>query len=529
MALATKCPYCQTTFRVAHDQLKLRAGLVRCGACKEIFNGIEHLLRPAQPPAPPATGAVPVAAERSDQTTPTIPQDFPPAMGTPHATAPAAFAPFNAPSARADISAHQTDSLDRFDQSAIAPGASTAPTTASAQASTVTPANHEPREDETAADSEFAGKNEGKDENKGEDQDNAPADGLPDQDNDVSAVSAVREVLHEEVHHADTPTSADPTPTPAAARFEDSADLYPAFDLIASPTPSTTHAPEAVDDPLQRMTLMQVTDDSPGDADSHAVPAMHPAAGTFAGEDTLDTSLAGHLHAASAGESVSIVGPAFASTAPPDELDQAIARLQRKPWRGSKKAALRDELESASEFESDAEEPSFVTRARRRARDGGRAGGWRGALIGLLLLGAVLQAGYAFRDQIAAHVPALKPGLVRVCSALGCRIDLPAQADAISIDSNDLTVLSAAKNSFTLTLLLRNRSTVAQRWPSIELTLLDSNERPIIRRVFAAAEYLPPSSTQSEGFPATSEQSARINFELRQQKAANYRVVAFYP
>lgn len=46
MALATKCPHCQTTFRVVNDQLKLRAGLVRCGHCKEIFNGIEHLLPP---------------------------------------------------------------------------------------------------------------------------------------------------------------------------------------------------------------------------------------------------------------------------------------------------------------------------------------------------------------------------------------------------------------------------------------------------------------------------------------------------
>ena len=44
MSLATRCPYCRTTFRVTHDQLKLRGGLVRCGACKEIFNGVEHLL-----------------------------------------------------------------------------------------------------------------------------------------------------------------------------------------------------------------------------------------------------------------------------------------------------------------------------------------------------------------------------------------------------------------------------------------------------------------------------------------------------
>ncbi|MGB7480808.1 MAG: DUF3426 domain-containing protein, partial [Burkholderiaceae bacterium] len=60
MALATQCPHCGTTFRVAHDQLKLRAGLVRCGACKEIFNGIEHLL-PAAPPSPAAPA--PAAAE----------------------------------------------------------------------------------------------------------------------------------------------------------------------------------------------------------------------------------------------------------------------------------------------------------------------------------------------------------------------------------------------------------------------------------------------------------------------------------
>lgn len=45
MALATRCPQCGTTFKVAHDQLKLRAGMVRCGSCKQVFNGIEHLVR----------------------------------------------------------------------------------------------------------------------------------------------------------------------------------------------------------------------------------------------------------------------------------------------------------------------------------------------------------------------------------------------------------------------------------------------------------------------------------------------------
>lgn len=51
MALATQCPHCHTTFRVAHDQLKLRAGMVRCGQCRQVFNGIAHLLPPTLPPA----------------------------------------------------------------------------------------------------------------------------------------------------------------------------------------------------------------------------------------------------------------------------------------------------------------------------------------------------------------------------------------------------------------------------------------------------------------------------------------------
>lgn len=39
--LATRCPHCQTSFRVTMQQLELREGMVRCGTCREIFNGID--------------------------------------------------------------------------------------------------------------------------------------------------------------------------------------------------------------------------------------------------------------------------------------------------------------------------------------------------------------------------------------------------------------------------------------------------------------------------------------------------------
>lgn len=88
MALATQCPFCQTTFRVANDQLKLRGGLVRCGACNEVFNGSEHLVDPDAvanlpaipphqvPPAsvPPAT----VPADTPRRTNTFVPPAVPP-------------------------------------------------------------------------------------------------------------------------------------------------------------------------------------------------------------------------------------------------------------------------------------------------------------------------------------------------------------------------------------------------------------------------------------------------------------------
>ena len=43
VALVTQCPYCSTVFRVGSDQLGLRGGIVRCGACQGIFDGSRTL------------------------------------------------------------------------------------------------------------------------------------------------------------------------------------------------------------------------------------------------------------------------------------------------------------------------------------------------------------------------------------------------------------------------------------------------------------------------------------------------------
>ena len=52
MSQTTRCPHCGTTFRVVPDQLRIGAGWVRCGRCKEVFDATEHLHSQEAAPAP---------------------------------------------------------------------------------------------------------------------------------------------------------------------------------------------------------------------------------------------------------------------------------------------------------------------------------------------------------------------------------------------------------------------------------------------------------------------------------------------
>jgi predicted Zn finger-like uncharacterized protein len=47
--MITRCPFCQTHFRVHAEQLAARAGQVRCGKCKRVFDALEHLIEGVAP------------------------------------------------------------------------------------------------------------------------------------------------------------------------------------------------------------------------------------------------------------------------------------------------------------------------------------------------------------------------------------------------------------------------------------------------------------------------------------------------
>lgn len=66
--MLTRCPNCETAFRVTPEQLKARQGQVRCGACQHVFNALESLVEEATIiHAPPQEIAVVNETDVSDE------------------------------------------------------------------------------------------------------------------------------------------------------------------------------------------------------------------------------------------------------------------------------------------------------------------------------------------------------------------------------------------------------------------------------------------------------------------------------
>ncbi|EON93368.1 Zinc finger-domain-containing protein [Marinobacter lipolyticus SM19] len=53
-SLQTRCPNCDTRFRVTDEQLSIAKGKVRCGNCMEVFNAVDHQVKPTAAPATPS-------------------------------------------------------------------------------------------------------------------------------------------------------------------------------------------------------------------------------------------------------------------------------------------------------------------------------------------------------------------------------------------------------------------------------------------------------------------------------------------
>jgi hypothetical protein len=83
-----------------------------------------------------------------------------------------------------------------------------------------------------------------------------------------------------------------------------------------------------------------------------------------------------------------------------------------------------------------------------------------------------------------------------------------------------------------LTAVIRNRAGFVVALPAIEITLTDTQNRDVARKVFAPVDYLAssgqPSSRIQEGLASGADYEVRIHFEAQGLSAAGYRVYPFY-
>jgi predicted Zn finger-like uncharacterized protein len=533
MALATQCPHCHTTFRVASDQLKLRGGIVRCGACQRIFDGGAHLVdldalaasKPAAPPAPETPPPEPAAEATTPADTavpPVYTLDFDATLD-PLGILPKAEDPARAQDPEpphGDVLAHAVD--------AMAASAHDLPEADADEAAVQeSPQDPEPPHGDvlahaldTVAEPEIENVQD------------------PERPHGDALAHALGTALDTEaLPGADLP----PPDAPAAERASDpepphgdvldhavKAAAAPAPDAPIAPEPALTAAPAPLS--FSPQGRIEPSFDLPVDEElvAQALPGHEPepeaardAASLTAGATTPSAALP--LRASAGTMSPSDTVPSLPDAVFPAK--SARARAVEARSRRTKMTPTRIEAPKLRVPETD--EPEFVKRSRKQEQSGRTRRILMGVGAAVLLLVLAAQLVLNFRNVLAARYPGARPALGAACALLGCRVELPTQIDNLAIETGELSTLGP--DTYSLNTLLRNQGSLVQAWPSIELELTDANDKPVLRRVFAPADYLPQGASAPAGFGGRSEQAVRLHFALTDLKPSGYHIAVFYP
>lgn len=186
-----------------------------------------------------------------------------------------------------------------------------------------------------------------------------------------------------------------------------------------------------------------------------------------------------------------------------------------------------DSQPAPPEREPELHDLSFVRQARRK--EFWRRPGVRAALVALVVVLAGLLAAQAMwrdRDRLALTSPQLRPWLARLCNVMRCRLGPPRQVDAIAIETSSFNKLRG--DTYRLNVTLRNAAANEVAMPSLELTLTDAQDQPLVRRVLRPADFAPGRTAMPRGDWSTSVALA-VNVAPGIGRVAGYRLLAFYP
>lgn len=145
----------------------------------------------------------------------------------------------------------------------------------------------------------------------------------------------------------------------------------------------------------------------------------------------------------------------------------------------------------------------------------------------VLFLALLLQVLVQERERIAATEPGLKPMLQSVCAVLGCQISPLRQIDSVVIDSSSFSKVRA--DVYRLSFSLKNTAPIDVATPAVELTLTDSQEQIVVRRVLFASDFATPSQLLVAKGELTVSLPLRIQGGPAVEHISGYRLLAFYP
>ena len=160
------------------------------------------------------------------------------------------------------------------------------------------------------------------------------------------------------------------------------------------------------------------------------------------------------------------------------------------------------------------------------------------ALICLVLLAALaLQWMVRQKDVLAAQQPRLTPWLQAMCQPLGCEIRPLRRIESLVIDSASFS--KTGPDAYRLTFVLKNTGAAALEIPALEVTLTDSQEQALVRRVVMPAQFGATAITLDAYSEIAGILSLKIVGESSQGASSSapagllpvsaYRILAFYP
>lgn len=160
-----------------------------------------------------------------------------------------------------------------------------------------------------------------------------------------------------------------------------------------------------------------------------------------------------------------------------------------------------------------------------------------GLLFIVLLAALTLQWMVRQKDVLAAQEPRLAPLLQALCRPLGCEIRPLRRIESVRIDSANFS--KSGPDAYRLSFVLKNTGAVALEIPALEVTLTDSRDQALVRRVLLPAQFGVTATTlrahsELAGTVALTlagdgGEAAAASPQAGALPVAGYRMLAFYP